>query len=83
MRDIDAIHGFQVIQAPGREITINYTSDANLSTHTTRLVRRRLSKIDGRLEAACIKRVPEIRATVAGKSKRIVSHIDEEVERAS
>lgn len=76
MRDIDRIHGFQVVQAPNREITINYTSDTNLPSDTTRLIRARLSRIDERLGAVHIARVTEIDATVAGKSKRIVSFVD-------
>lgn len=75
MRDIDKVHGFQVVQGVDRDIAINYISDEALPLDTTRLIRRRLCKVDDRLDSVCINRVPEIGATVSGKSKRIVSYV--------
>jgi phenylacetate-coenzyme A ligase PaaK-like adenylate-forming protein len=76
MRDINEIHAFQVVQAANREITINYTSGEILPLDTTRLIHQRLRKVDGRLASVCINRVSEIGATIAGKSKRIVSCVN-------
>jgi phenylacetate-coenzyme A ligase PaaK-like adenylate-forming protein len=75
MRDFDAIHGFQVVQGESTEITINYTSDSTLPEHKTRLIHQRLCRIDDRLRTVKIKRIPNIEATISGKSKRIVSYI--------
>ncbi len=75
MRDIDEIHTFQVFQAANRQITINYTSGETLPLDITRLIHQRLRKVDGRLASVCINRVLEIGATIAGKSKRIVSYV--------
>lgn len=73
LRDIDPIQSFQVVQDSDRAITINYTSNEQLPLDTTMLIRRRLGRVDGRLEGVCINRVPRIDPTIAGKSKRVVS----------
>ena len=73
LRDIEKIHAFQVVQALNQEITINYTSDETLPADIIRLICHRLCKIDGRLGAISLERVPELRMTVAGKTKAIVS----------
>ncbi len=83
MRDIDEVHTFQVVQGENREITINYTSGEKLSLDTTRLIHQRLFKIDRRLNSVRINRVTEIGVTIAGKSKRIVSCVRDQVDDAS
>ena len=76
MRDIDEIDAFQVVQAENREITINYTSGEILPLDTTRLIHQRLFQVDRRLGLVRINRVTRIGATIAGKSKRIVSCVN-------
>jgi phenylacetate-coenzyme A ligase PaaK-like adenylate-forming protein len=83
MRDIGEIHAFQVVQGENRDITINYTSGENLPLDTTRLIHQRLFKVDRRLNSVRINRVTEIGATIAGKSKRIISCVSDQGDDAS
>ncbi len=76
MRDIERIHTFQVVQRTNREITINYTADQTLPLDATHLIHQRLCKIDRRLSSVRINRVTEIATTIAGKSKQIISGIN-------